>query len=380
MRTVTATLLSLLLLLAWPALAQESTDAEQQARLKEIKERIATLQEELNEVRSERDQLLKDLEENEKDISELHQRIDRIKNDMRSRTDKLKELKEEQQQLEESRRSMQRRVEQEVAAAYRLGKQEQIKLLLNQQDPQTIARQLRYHEYFLQERTRVIDDYLSTLSSLQTVSSSIQHERDTLDAERQRLQSRERELVSAQRARQKTLDRLAARLADKSGELKQLNGDRTRLQRLVDEVGRAIAALVSPQDQQPFARQRGRMSWPAKGRRANAFGQRRANGITWKGVSIRASAGEPVRAIHRGRVVFSDYLRGQGMLMILDHGDGYMSLYAHNQSLTRSIGEWVERGDMIARTGNSGGIEHTGVYFEIRHRGKPQDPTIWCRG
>ncbi|AOS96120.1 Murein hydrolase activator EnvC precursor [Microbulbifer aggregans] len=377
MRTLAAILLSLLML---PALAQESSEAAKQERLKEIKERIATLQEELNQVRSERDQLLKDLENNEKSISELQQRIDRIKNDMRTRTDKLKDLKEEQQQLEESRRSMQRRVEQEVAAAYRLGKQEQIKLLLNQQDPQTIARQLRYHEYFLQERTKVIDDYLSTLTSLQTVSSSIQHERDTLDAERQRLQSQEKSLVSAQRARQKTLDRLAARLADKSGELKQLHDDRSRLQRLVDEVGRAIASLVSPQDQQPFAKQRGRMTWPVKGRRANAFGQRRANGITWKGISIRASEGEPVRAIHRGRVVFSDYLRGQGMLMILDHGDGYMSLYAHNQSLTRSLGEWVESGDLIARTGNTGGIEHTGVYFEIRHRGEPQDPTVWCRG
>ncbi|MFI2812170.1 MULTISPECIES: murein hydrolase activator EnvC [Microbulbifer] len=365
-------------LLALPAFAQ--SEQEQQERLREIKQRIESLQEELNQVRSERDQLLKDLERNERDISELHKRIDKIKNDMRSRTDKLKELKEEQQQLEESRRSMQRRVEQEVAAAYRLGRQEQVKLLLNQQDPQHIARQLRYHEYFLQERSRVIDDYLETLTNLDTVSTSIRHERDTLDAERKQLEDREQQLVSAQRSRQATLDKLAARLADKSGELKQLQGDRSRLQRLVDEVGRAIAALVNPEDQMPFAKQRGRMQWPAQGRRANAFGQRRNNGITWKGVTIRAGEGTPVRAIHRGRVVFSDYLRGQGMLVILDHGDGYMSLYAHNQSLTRSLGEWVERGETIARVGNSGGLEYSGVYFEIRHRGKPQDPTVWCRG
>lgn len=373
----------LLALLSLPALSQaqpqEEPSADQQARLQVIKERIESLQEELNQVRSEREQLLKDLEDNEKDISELHRRVDKIKADMRSRTDKLKELKQEQQQLEESRRSMQRRVEQEVAAAYRLGKQEQVKLLLNQQDPQHIARQLRYHQYFLQERSRVIDDYLDTISSLNTVSSSIQRERDTLDGERQQLEARERQLVGARRARQSTLDKLAAQLADKSGELKQLKGDRSRLQKLVDEVGRAIATLVSPQDDKPFAKQRGRMQWPSDGRRANAFGQRRANGITWKGVTIRANEGDPVRAIHRGRVVFSDYLRGQGMLMILDHGDGYMSLYAHNQSLTRSLGEWVERGETVARVGNSGGLSHSGVYFEIRHRGRPQDPTVWCR-
>ncbi|WP_237057389.1 murein hydrolase activator EnvC family protein [Microbulbifer sediminum] len=365
-------------LLALPAIAQ--SEQEQQERLREIKERIETLQEELNQVRSERDQLLKDLESNERDISELHKRIDKIKNDMRSRTDKLQELKKEQQQLEESRRSMQRRVEQEVAAAYRLGRQEQVKLLLNQQDPQHIARQLRYHEYFLQERSRVIDDYLETLADLDTVSTSIRRERDTLDTERRQLEERQRQLVNARQSRQATLDKLAAQLADKSGELKRLQGDRNRLQRLVDEVGRAIAALVNPEDQKPFAKQRGHMQWPVKGRRANAFGQRRSNGITWKGITIRAGEGTPVHAIHRGRVVFSDYLRGQGMLMILDHGDGYMSLYAHNQSLTRSLGEWVERGETIARVGNSGGLDYSGVYFEIRHRGKPQDPTVWCRG
>lgn len=369
--------LALPILLALPAQAQ---DADQQARLQEIKQRIESLQEELNEVRNQRDQLLKDLEENEKDISELHRRIDKIRSDMHSRGEKLRELKQEQRQLQESRRSMQRRVEQEVAAAYRLGRQEQVKLLLNQQDPQNIARQLRYHQYFLRERSRVIDDYLATLSSLQTVSTRIERERDTLDSERRQLQQRERQLLGAREARQSTLDKLAARLADKSGELQQLKSDRSRLQKLVDEVGRAIASLVSPQDQQPFAKQRGRMQWPVDGRRANAYGRRRANGVTWKGITIRADAGTPVRAIHRGRVVFSDYLRGQGMLMILDHGDGYMSLYAHNQSLTRSLGEWVERGDIVARVGNTGGLDRSGVYFEIRHRGKPQDPTVWCRG
>ena len=368
-------------LLSLPAqLAMAQSDQEQQVRLQEIKERIEALQLELNQVKSERDQLLKDLEENEKDISELLQRVDKIKTDMRTRTEKLQELKQEQQQLEESRRSMSRRVEQEVAAAYRLGKQEQVKLLLNQQDPQHIARQLRYHEYFLQERSRVIDDYLDTITSLQTVSGNIQRERDSLDAERRQLEQREQQLRGAQRARQTTLDKLARQLASKSGELQKLQGDRSRLQTLVDEVGRAIANLVSPGEQQPFAKQRGRMQWPTKGRRANAFGQRRANGITWTGITIRANEGEPVRAIHRGRVVFSDYLRGQGMLVILDHGDGYMSLYAHNQSLTRSLGEWVENGETIARVGNTGGLSQSGVYFEIRHRGKPQDPTSWCRG
>lgn len=374
MKTLVLFLIALLSLPAW-----SQTEDNDQARLAEIKQRIESLQQELNQVRGQRDQLLKDLEENEKDISGLHRRIDQIRQDMRSRTDKLRELRQEQKQLQEARRSMQRRVEQEIAAAYRLGRQEQIKLLLNQQDPQNIARQLRYHDYFLQERSRTIDDYLETLSSLQTVSSSIEREQATLGAERKQLQERQSKLSSAQQNRKRTLDQLAAKLANGSGELKQLQGDRTRLQKLIDEVGRAIASLVNPGEQKPFARQRGKMQWPVKGRRANAYGQRRANGITWKGVTIRAAEGEPVRAVHRGRVVFSDYLRGHGMLVILDHGDSYMSLYAHNQSLTRNIGEWVESGDTIARVGNTGGLTQSGVYFEIRRHGKAQDPTAWCR-
>ncbi|MBB5211448.1 murein hydrolase activator EnvC family protein [Microbulbifer hydrolyticus] len=375
---VIAALLSSLLLV--PACFAQAADEEQQARLAEIKQRIESLQQELNQVKSDRDQLLKDLESNEKDISELLQRIDKIKSDMQSRGEKLQELKREEKQLEESRRSMQRRVEQEVAAAYRLGRQEQIKLLLNQQDPQHIARQLRYHDYFLKQRSRVIDDYVSTLSQLSTVSSGIQREQDTLARERSQLEDKRRALVSAQQSRQRTLDKLAQQLASKSGELNQLHSDRSRLQRLVDEVGRAIASLINPSDQTPFTKQRGRMQWPTSGRRANAFGQRRANGITWTGITLRANEGAPVNAIHRGRVVFADYLRGQGMLIILDHGDGYMSLYGHNQSLTRAIGEWVERGDTIAKVGNTGGLSQPGLYFEIRRHGKPQDPTIWCRG
>ena len=374
---VMAALLSSLFVV--PACFAQAAEEEQQARLAEIKQRIESLQQELNQVKSERDQLLKDLESNEKDISELLQRIDKIKSDMQSRGEKLQELKQEEKQLEDSRRSMQRRVEQEVAAAYRLGRQEQIKLLLNQQDPQHIARQLRYHDYFLKQRSRVIDDYVTTLEQLSTVSSGIQREQDTLASERNQLENRRRELVSAQKSRQRTLDKLAKQLASKSGELDKLHSDRSRLQRLVDEVGRAIASLVNPSDQTPFAKRRARMEWPVNGRRANAYGQRRANGITWTGVTLRANEGTPVKAIHRGRVVFADYLRGQGMLIILDHGDGYMSLYGHNQSLTRAIGEWVESGDTIAKVGNTGGLSHSGLYFEIRRNGKPQDPTAWCR-
>ncbi|HEY7775443.1 MAG TPA: peptidoglycan DD-metalloendopeptidase family protein, partial [Kineobactrum sp.] len=135
-----------------------------------------------------------------------------------------------------------------------------------------------------------------------------------------------------------------------------------------------------PDDYKPFASTRGSLAWPVSGRRGNSFGASRgAGGMRWHGINLRAEEGTPVKAVHHGRVVFADWLRGSGLLLILDHGDGYMSLYAHNQSLLREVGEWVGPGTTIATVGNTGGSNRAGLYFEIRKDGKPVDPVVWCR-
>ena len=152
------------------------------------------------------------------------------------------------------------------------------------------------------------------------------------------------------------------------------------LQQLLDAIREAVVNLQVPDNYQPFKAARGTMPWPIGGKRANSFGRPRNEGkMRWQGVTIPASEGDSVKAIHHGRVVYADWLRGSGLLMIIDHGEGYMSLYAHNQSLLREVGEWVSAGTPIITVGNSGGQEQSALYFEIRHQGKPTNPTKWCK-
>ena len=147
---------------------------------------------------------------------------------------------------------------------------------------------------------------------------------------------------------------------------------------MLNAVNETIATLKLPNNYKPFRELRGKMSWPAKGRLIRRFGQRRSTGMRWQGVLISGREGSAVKAIHHGRVVFADWFRGKGLLIIIDHGDGFMSLYAHNQSLLRETGDWVDTGETIATMGNSGGLQNAALYFEIRQQGKPSNPKKWC--
>ena len=162
--------------------------------------------------------------------------------------------------------------------------------------------------------------------------------------------------------------------------LKECAAQQEWTQKLLEAIARAVADLEVPEHYQPFKAARGKMPWPLAAKRVNNFGRPRNEGkMRWQGVTIPAREGSKVNAIHHGRVVYADWLRGSGLLLIIDHGDGYMSLYAHNQSLLREVGEWVKAGTPISTVGNSGGQEQAALYFEIRHQGKPVNPASWCR-
>jgi septal ring factor EnvC (AmiA/AmiB activator) len=132
--------------------------------------------------------------------------------------------------------------------------------------------------------------------------------------------------------------------------------------------------------QQPFHSRKGKLRWPARGRLAQRFGAPRSGGLRWRGVMIEAQEGGEVRAVSQGRIAFSDWMRGFGLLLIIDHGDGYMSLYGHNQTLYKEVGEWVDTGEVVALLGASGGRTESGLYFEMRHKGRPINPVHWCAG
>ena len=218
------------------------------------------------------------------------------------------------------------------------------------------------------------------LDELNSLEPKITAKTNQLESSNRQLQARVDELQSKQAKRKQTLAMLNKSIANKDQQLHKMDRDQKRLQRLLDTVVSAIANLSLSDDGQPFAKRKGKMTYPAKGAIVNRFGAPRINDrLRWDGLLIKASVGSHVSAIHHGRVVFSDYLRGHGLLMIVDHGDGYMSLYAHNQALLKDNGDWVSSGEVIARVGDSGGQNQAGLYFEIRHQGQPTNPSIWCR-
>ena len=252
--------------------------------------------------------------------------------------------------------------------------------MLNQSSPDTLARALAYYRYFYQARSKYIDEYRDILSELDTLKPQIVSATKALENALQAEQLQQQELLLANTSRAQAVTNLLAGIKDKGGQLKQLQQDRAELSKLLEAIEQAVAELILPDNVRPFAAAKGSMPWPVSGRASHRFGKsRNAGKMRWQGVTIPAKAGTEVSAIHHGRVVYSDWLRGSGLLLILDHGDNYLSLYAHNQSLLREVGEWVTEGTAIGTVGSSGGQESSAVYFEIRHQGKPTNPAAWCR-
>ena len=289
-------------------------------------------------------------------------------------------LQAQREELEEARNAQQARIALELKTAWQMGQQGQVKVLLNQEDPHTVARAMAYYQYFFRARNDLVGQYRETLEDLRVLEERIAGTLDQLAAQQAELEQQQAQLVTAQAAREATVASLSTSIESKAEKLKQLEQDRKELEKLLEAIARAVADLEVPEHYQPFKAARGKMPWPLATKRVNNFGRPRNEGkMRWQGVTIPAREGSKVNAIHHGRVVYADWLRGSGLLLIIDHGDGYMSLYAHNQSLLREVGEWVKAGTPISTVGNSGGQEQAALYFEIRHQGKPVNPASWCR-
>jgi len=266
-----------------------------------------------------------------------------------------------------------------VQAAYSLGRQSHVKLLLNQQQPDQISRLMRYHDYMIEARAEKFDEYIGTIKRLEQVEPEITARVSQLKNARNDLVKQHKKLVLVRDEREKVLKKVRSLIKNKDDELKKMEKDRAELARVIAAVEDLIKDIPLTTDARPFSKLKGKLPWPVKGRAANRYGATRQGHLKWDGILIKAKSGTKVQAIHHGRVIFADWLRGQGLLMIIDHGDGYMSLYGHNEVLLKEPGEWVRSGDTIAHAGNSGGQKHAGVYFEIRHKGKPTNPKRWCK-
>jgi septal ring factor EnvC (AmiA/AmiB activator) len=267
----------------------------------------------------------------------------------------------------------------QLRAAYMIGQQEPLKLLLNQHDPLASARLLNYYQYFGRARAAQVARISAALGRLDAIDADLGTEQTRLTELRAQQQEQFTQAEHARDARQKALAVVDQEAQSRSQSLARLKAQQADLEKLLADLSRSLKSVQPPDNVTAFGRLHGALGWPVAGRLVAQFGDQRASGVRWDGMVIAAERGSPVRAVSAGRVVYADWLPGLGLLVIVDHGEGYLSLYGHNDKLYKAVGEPVSAGEAIAASGDSGGRDRSELYFEIRRDGKPIDPRPWFR-
>lgn len=353
---------------------------QQQADLERINAAIAAAERQLAASREQRVAVASEIEASEKAILDTARALVTVRTELAEQQQALAELRDTQGQLAADSATQQRIIASYARRAWMSGNEEYLKLLLNQDDPQRSARVLRYYGYFSAARADKLAAFRHTISELARVEADIEAAGAALAMQQDELSMQQQQLATQQQERQALLARLDADLSAGDEALQQLEMDKIEIELLLQELQSSLADISSVSDQEPFASRKGQLNWPVDGPHINRFGARHSLGdLTWEGVTIGAQAGADIRAIHHGRIVFADWFTTSGLLLIIDHGDGFMSLYAHNQELYRTVGEWVAAGDVIAAAGNTGGQREAGLYFEIRRNGRAENPSDWCK-
>lgn len=361
----------------------DASEAQQEKtrQLEVLREKIDQLNKVLASQRKKHSQVVQELQSIETRIGKRVKNLRYIKFSLKKQNQKLISLRKEQNQLQDELETQRQLLGQQIKAAYVIGRQEFLKMLLNQQSPSALGRVSVYYDYFNQARSEQISKAISTITRLDKVETQITERRAELE-KLERSEAKQKQALEAHyRQRSQTLAKLKQEISSKDEQLAQLRDDEKQLQQLLQGLNRELGELLTGEDtQKRFAELRGHLAWPTRGEVQKLFGKsRNAGKLRWNGVLIGDSAGNTVYAVAPGRVAYADWLRGYGLLMIIDHGDGYMSLYGHNQGLLKEVGDWVEANEPIAEVGSSGGRDEAGLYFEIRHDGKPTNPASWCR-
>ena len=368
----------------WLALAQAQQPAspdDTAAQLGALADEIQAIQQKLDAQEKERSTLQQALREAELQISESDQRLAEVMQAQEALQQQLTQLDNQRTRLLVAQRDRTDIIEQGIQQLWAVQQGGGLRVWLGDQDPQKVARHLAYLERIVEDQQVIIAEYQQALLAIGENRKAAADTQSQLDIQRETLADAQRALADQQAARQQAIADISATLQTDQQRLAELERDQVRLNALLGEIQDVAVRSenLSPANLQPFADTRGTLAMPVNGAPANRFGERRNAEIRWRGWLISAEQGEPVQAVHGGRVIYSDWLRGQGLLVVIDHGDGWLSLYARNHSLLRRVGDRVNSGDLIARAGASGGSEASGLYFEIRRDGKPVDPADWIR-
>lgn len=358
--------------------ASSSTSALQANKeLAAIVEQLNALETWFNEAQEQRAKWQQQIQRADTEVARLGLRVAELQSAVSAIEQRQQELSAEARALESKRQTMGVKIAEHLNAASRMSGQDFFKLLLNQENPEQFDRMIRYHQYFSTARGKILEGYRTTLTAIAANRDEAAETAIKLREQRAATSAEQRVFSKQVSERKSMLAGLNRDQRTKTAERERLERDRKRLQTLLGE----LAKRSEQADGKEFAARKGTLPWPTTGEVANSYGQPRADGrLQWQGTYIQTEAGAPIRSVHRGKVVFAEWLRGFGLLTIVDHGNGYMSLYGYADVLLKQPGDRVESGEQIANSGRSGGQDADGLYFEIRQAGKAVDPGKWLQG
>ena len=358
------------------AVAQQDPQAEHARTQRELQ----SLQNEIQQRRQSIERRQQRLSSGERDLRNLETQVQSAARQLRETELKIASVEGHIYELEQEQARLQAQVAQQAEAlaaqiesAYKNGEHGFLKLLLNQDNPARFERMLQYYQHISAERLAKLAELHELEQQIEVVEADLREQRVSLQTTMRQQEQQRQTLVSRQQEQEQLVARLKREQQTEQSALQNMLRDEQNLSEM-------LAALQEIMSRQNFnlrglADMRGQLSWPVQGRLTHAYGSQRSGEVRWRGVVLETAAEAPVRAIADGRIIFSDWLRGFGMVVIIDHGENYMSLYGYNQALLKDIGEPVRRGETIALAGRSGGQSESGLYFEIRHQGNPINPT-----
>lgn len=407
--------------------------AQPEDDLQDLRRKIDSLKQELQANEATRHDAADALKSSEQAISEANRAVAQLNRQQQLSQAELARISLDISKTRQNLEANRERLQALIRARHRNGQHEALRLLLNRQDPNKLARDLRYYRYIAEAQHKLSGELSAQLDKLNALAEVIRQKHDDLARIAAERKAARDKLRMEQAEKQQVLSKISTEIGQQRKEISKLQRDEKRLTQLVEKINRMIRerelkearerekqaraqklaeareaarqakeakAGKKPGDAPPkaepvikrnealpdssadgrrFAELKGRLHLPARGEVSGKFGTPRSEGTNWKGVFIRTAGGQPVKAVASGRVVFADWLRGFGNMLIVDHGGGYLSLYGAAESLVKQVGDTVKAGEDVATSGNSGGSEQTGIYFEIRHMGKPLDPLAWAK-